>query len=342
MLLSRIDWCFYFKIAPLCFLPLMGIACTGASYSNTSLTINPPTKNYPTKASSNTVQTTPRQEEEEPNRNAVTKTPPRTEENPFGGPGQTFEEKDKVPAEKDPPIPESFKPFPKDVAKNPKYDPKKDYNRLFLETVEGGKRRVHLLAEVCLREGQLEALLCKAVSKEHESILRVDVDGRLIHTALLATGANPGSPAKFWNPKTEQPEYTPASGDKIKITLTYYKDGKLRTETAQRWIKDSRTEKEMTSDWVFAGSRLIYPPDDPEERDNKKADEPKQKIEPFYGANNGDFISIANFPDSMLDLPVKSSKDNAERTYEAVKDRIPGLGTKVLVTLEFAGKNKEK
>jgi len=207
-----------------------------------------------------------------------------------------------VPPEADPPIPDSFKPLTKD-------------KRLFFEKTEDGKRRVHILAEVCLRDGPLEVLLCKANTKEHEAILRADVDGREIHTALLAAGAKFGSTVKF------QPEYKPARGDVIKVTLTYNLDGKLQTMPAQSWIHQRRTKKQMEHDWVFAGSRFFQDPDN-------------QAKPPFYCANNGELISIANFPDSMLDLPVQSSKEEAELGFGATTERIPPLKTKVLITLE--------
>ena len=55
---------------------------------------------------------------------------------------------------------------------------------------------------------------------------------------------------------------------------------------------------------------------------------------PYYCANNGEVVSIANFGDAMLDLPVKSSKENAELGFGAFTERIPPLKTKVLVMME--------
>jgi hypothetical protein len=216
-----------------------------------------------------------------------------------------MEEEKETPPEKDPPIPDSFKPLNKEKL-------------LFFEKTADGKRRVHVLAEVCLREGPLEVFLCKANTKEHESIVHADVDARAIHTALVAAGAKPGSTVKF------VPDYKPATGSVIKVSVTYFKDGKLLTKPAQYWVQNLRTKKQMEHEWVFAGSRLFKYPDDP--------DKP-----PFYCANNGEVISIANFSDSMLDLPVKSSKENAELGFTANTERIPPLKTKVIVTLEPVG-----
>jgi hypothetical protein len=211
------------------------------------------------------------------------------------------EEKEPAP-EADPPLGEGWKALNK--AKT-----------LYFENPENGPRRVHILAEVCLRDGPLEVLLCRVGTKEHESILRASLDAREIHTALIAAGAKYGSTVSY------TPEYKPATGDRIKVTLTYNKDGKLLTRPAQSWVHHRKTKKPMEHEWVFAGSRFFKDPDQPD-------------AQPFYCANNGEVISIANFPDSMLDLPVKSSKEEADLGFFATTDRIPPLKTKVIVTLE--------
>src|SRR5947209_4951045 len=83
---------------------------------------------------------------------------------------------------------------------------------VFLE-VEGKKRRVIVRAVVCLRQGQLEGLLCRKGTKEHEYILAADVDARNVHAALVVAGASPGSPVRF------DPKYRPAHGTTIKVRL---------------------------------------------------------------------------------------------------------------------------
>ena len=83
-----------------------------------------------------------------------------------------------------------------------------------------------------------------------------------------------------------------------------------------------KTTKELDSDWVFAGSKIL---DD--------MNNPGRKL---YLANDGDVICLSNFDTAMLDLPVASSKDNANLDFEAWTDRIPKLGTKVTVVLQVA------
>src|SRR5262245_43116435 len=65
-------------------------------------------------------------------------------------------------------------------------------NTLYLEAFHDGRKRVLIEAEVCLREGPLELLMCRKQTKEHESILHTAVDARLIHATLEAIKAKKG------------------------------------------------------------------------------------------------------------------------------------------------------
>lgn len=178
-------------------------------------------------------------------------------------------------------------------------------------------------ATICLRQGQLEQLLCKKFTKEHEAILSADVDARDIHKALLAAGAEPGSPVQY------EPQFRVPRGTRIKISLQYEQDGKRIVVPAQRWVRQVNTQKDLDQDWVFAGSQLIPNPED--------KDKP-----PLYLANGGDVICVANFDDALLDLPINSSKDNDALAFEAHTERIPPLDTKVVVILEPVVETKNK
>lgn len=180
-------------------------------------------------------------------------------------------------------------------------------------------RRLLIATEVCLREGALEVLLCKKGTKEHEAILKVDIDAQELHKLLLLAGAEAGKPTQFVDPKTEMPAYKPATGTKINMTVHYTKDGKPFTHPVQDWVWDSKKKASIAHGWVFAGSIIIEDPDT-----GKK----------FYGANSGDIISISNFPYAMLEIPSEISKDDAQLTFEAKTDKIPPLGSKVWLIME--------
>ena len=193
-----------------------------------------------------------------------------------------------------------------------------------LETRPDGTKRIHLQADVCLRDFlMLEVLICKTMTKEHEAILRCSLDAGLIHAALVATGAKPGHPVQFVNPQTGDEDYKPATGDVITVTVHYNFGGTTFTHPAQEWIVDAKTKKPMTQAWVFAGSRFAKFPDEPERPEH-------------YCANNGEVIAISNFPDSMLDLPVRFSSINEDLQFEANHGKIPAYGTRVWVILERA------
>src|SRR5262245_38418074 len=113
------------------------------------------------------------------------------------------EDRKEEPPEEAPPIPDSYKPL------------NKEKKNIFFEKRDNGTRRVHLLTEVCLREGPLEVFLCKLNTKEHESILHIDLDAREIHFALVAAGATAGAPTKF------VPKYQAATGTKVHVSVTY-------------------------------------------------------------------------------------------------------------------------
>jgi hypothetical protein len=213
--------------------------------------------------------------------------------------------------------PPSAREEPKPKAAAPQPEAKKTLlgPNVFLE-VQGKRRRVLVSAEVCLQRGQLELFMCRRDSKEHESIVHADVDARDVHKALVAAGAEPGSPVQY------VPKYAPPRGSTIKVGLEYEDKGKRVTHNAREWVRYSRTGKELDVDWVFAGSQLVDDPSDPTK--------PK-----FYLANGeGTLICVSNFETALLDLPINSSKDNADLSFEAFTDRIPPVGTKVVVTLE--------
>jgi hypothetical protein len=189
-------------------------------------------------------------------------------------------------------------------------------DNVFLEILPNS-RRVLISAEVCLRQGPLEMLLTRKGTKEHEAILAASIDARKVHEALLLANAEPGAPVRF------EPGFRPPSGTPIKVTLLYVQDGKLVSVPGRSWVRNVKTGKELECDWVFAGSILVEKPNplDP-------------NAPPKYLANEGDVICVANFQTALLDLPIESSKADAERGYEAWTDRIPEVGTRVNVVLE--------
>jgi hypothetical protein len=172
--------------------------------------------------------------------------------------------------------------------------------------------RVILRARVVLREGPLEHLMCLKGTKEHEAIVATDAAPKVIHTALLLTGAEPGHPVEF------VPMFKPPAGTAIAIEFLWHQDGELKKADARRWVWDDKAKAPLETDWVFAGSFLF------DDRVTKKK---------TYAAEEGDLITVANFATAILDLPISSSANDADRGFSTNTAKIPPVGTEVFVIL---------
>lgn len=174
-------------------------------------------------------------------------------------------------------------------------------------------KRVVTVGKVVLTEGALELFACMAGTKEHESIVAVPTEAKLIHAGLLAVGAEAGNPVQF------RPEYIAARGDEIEIQVFWTdENGQRQQALAQDWIRNTKTEKAMDVPFVFGGSGFW---------------EDTQTGERYYLAEDGDLICVANFPSAMLDVPVESSQSDDLLIYEALSERIPPVGTEVTLVL---------
>ncbi len=174
-------------------------------------------------------------------------------------------------------------------------------------------KRIVLRARVSIRDGGLEHLLCRKGTKEHEAILATPAQPKLIHAGLLALGAEPGRTVRY------KPEFSPPSGTPIAIELEWLENGTEKHANARDWVRDEKTGKTLSIDWVFAGSELV---------------KNLQTGELFYAADDGDVITVSNFPSSMLDLPFASSASDTERMFIANADKIPPRDTWVTVSLK--------
>jgi hypothetical protein len=199
----------------------------------------------------------------------------------------------------------------------------KRMNEKYPVWIDRAQRSVILVGVVCQRQSPLELFACLRGSKEHEAVLSVPTKAAFVHAALLAVGAEAGSPVQF------RPKYVPASGSEIEITCVW-KDaqGKRQTARAQDWVRNSKTGKAMQYPWVFAGSRFQ-----------------KNSVtgETYYQADaDGDLICVSNFPGAMLDLPIQSTASDAELLFEGFAEHIPPRGTPVtlILTPKLTGEKK--
>lgn len=175
-------------------------------------------------------------------------------------------------------------------------------------------KSVVLLGEVCQRRMSLELFACLKGSKEHESIISVPTKAYVVHAGLLAAGAEPGNPVQFY------PAYIPARGTEIEVTVIWKDEkGQVQRARAQDWVRNAETKKPMEYPWVFGGSHFV---------------KDEQTKEQYYRADGeGDLICVSNFPSAVLDIPIKSTDENANLLFECFTERIPPVGTPVTLVL---------
>lgn len=179
--------------------------------------------------------------------------------------------------------------------------------------IDRQRKLVVVDGEVVLRRGTLEMFACPKQTKEHESIVAVDVPASVVHAGLLAVGAKAGTPVKF------RPAYQPPTGTEIEIWVLWRdQDGKPQKVKAQQWIRNARTGTALEYPWVFAGSGFWQ--------------DEQAGVRRYHG-DAGDFICVSNFPTATLDIPVESTQSDAALLYEAFTDRIPAVGTKIRLVL---------
>lgn len=189
--------------------------------------------------------------------------------------------------------------------------PKDSIEKLWINTK---LKQVAIDGEVCLTRGYLEMFACVKNTKEHESVVSLKAKAFKIDATLRALGAKPGSPAR-WD---RGGRYSKATGPVIKVIVEWMSDGKPKRIQAQHWVRDLKTKKAMSHDWVFGGSSTWK---DPETGKN------------YYRADGGEVICVSNFPVAMMDLPIESSQANEELAFEALTENIPPRRTPVRVYL---------
>ena len=178
--------------------------------------------------------------------------------------------------------------------------------------IDNKNKQVIVGGKVCLDAGPLEMLICPPNTKEHESIVVVNAASWQVDAALQAIGATKGVPCRW------DPEYAPAWGAKIDIKMIWRdeKTKKVKTADAKQWVLNVDTQKPMTAELVFGGSRTEA------QFEGEKA---------RYLGDDGELICLANFATSTIDLHV--TKANTDIFFEANTPQIPPINTQVYTVI---------
>ncbi len=174
----------------------------------------------------------------------------------------------------------------------------------------------------------LEVIVCRADSREHESVVVTKVLPSHVHAALLLLGAQPGAPTSWKKAENGEIVSVPPTGGKVAVTITHMTPaGQLFTLAANDFVKLQRdgtklgAAKAGAGGFVFAGSRFT-----------------KVRGQERYAADlSGTIVGLCSFGDEPIAWSQVFSPEAATEEPQWLIDAAvtPAKGTKVTVRMEL-------
>ena len=186
--------------------------------------------------------------------------------------------------------------------------------------VDRPRREVRLGAQSALDAGWLEQAVCLAGTREHESLLVIDLPPRLVHAALLMLGATPGEPGRWRVDAEGVIVRDDPTGERLEILLRFEHPRRGRVEEPlTAWIRVADGGSLPEEPWRFAGSRIL-------EGGAYAAD---------YG---GSVVGLATFGDEVVAFTrVLADQAEVEAPQLLVEvDKVPPPGTPVEIVMRRA------
>ena len=177
--------------------------------------------------------------------------------------------------------------------------------------------------KVAIRQGFLEQLVCCKGTREHESLIVVNVAASHIHAALLAVGAHAGHPG-IWSRDTSTAndlKLEPPAGDLVSVRVEYVSNGVTHRHDLGEWIEDARHQDQFKSIFVFAGSHF-----EPDGRGGQR-----------YTADvTGSIVGLVTFGDELVAYAkvIPDQADIATPRWQANTARIPPEASDVVLILK--------
>ena len=201
--------------------------------------------------------------------------------------------------------------------------------------VDHRKSEVIIRAQIASRNGFLEQLVCKAGTREHESLLAVEVVPKMIHAALLAAGFTPGSPGSW----TETPpdasgksttNFQPPTGSKVQLFVRWEDDGRINERALCEWVRGVPADASSNTPVVFPCDRFVFAGS--HIRPNPKSLGPGEHYVADY---TGSVVGLVTFGDEVIAFEevIPDRVDVAPAMWESWTDRIPVEGTPIELIL---------
>jgi hypothetical protein len=203
--------------------------------------------------------------------------------------------------------------------------------------VDRGRGEVVVNARIATREGWLEQLVCKAGTREHESLLAVAVQPSLIHAALLVAGAQPGAPGSW---REEQGEggvwriaYDSPRGTPVEVFARIRGETGERDEPLCAWVRGVREQDGKLAEQRFPCDRFVFA------GSHVRPNPPSLGAGEHYVADyTGSIVGLVTFGDEMIAFTevIPDKIDLAPAVWTAHTARIPPEGSAVQLVIRAA------
>jgi hypothetical protein len=197
--------------------------------------------------------------------------------------------------------------------------------------VDRRKSEVIIRAQIASRNGFLEQLVCKAGTREHESLLAVEAAPKMIHAALLAAGFTPGSPGAWTETQPDASgksvvNFQQPTGSKVELLVRWDDDGRMNECALCEWVRGVSRNNSSTSPIVFPCNRFVFAGS--HIRPNPKSLGPGEHYVADY---TGSVVGLVTFGDEVIAFEevIPDRVDVAPAMWESWSDRIPVEGTPI-------------
>ncbi|MBM4110506.1 MAG: hypothetical protein FJ254_03985 [Phycisphaerae bacterium] len=184
-------------------------------------------------------------------------------------------------------------------------------------TVDRTAGSVRIPGVVALREGWLEQAVCQVGTRDHESLVTVEMPPSSIHAALLLAGLVPGRPG-HWRIRTDGSlELVPPTGEAVAIEVEWVDaSGVSQRAPIAEWIMIDGAAAARS--FVFAGSVV---------RDRAAT--------PYAADQSGSVVGLVTFGDEPVASVevVPDQAEIAEPSMKAWTERMPPEGTSVTLVI---------